>query len=79
VVGAVICLCFWPEGWTCRAIKIRGDGFTNTNTRFLTGDIHEEILRGRDTEIVWEDIFMGDELRTAPGFHDELERKVRMQ
>ncbi|EPE28236.1 hypothetical protein GLAREA_09356 [Glarea lozoyensis ATCC 20868] len=43
------------------------------------GDLHEDILRGRDTEIVWEDIFTGDELRTIPGFHDEMERKVKMQ
>lgn len=41
--------------------------------------LHEEILRGSDTGITWEDVFKGDEIRTVPGFHDEVERKVRMQ
>jgi proteasome maturation protein len=41
--------------------------------------VHEDILSGRDTTVSWEDIFMGDELRTVPAFHDEVERKVRMQ
>lgn len=43
------------------------------------GGVHEDILRGRDSEICWEDVFVGDETRTVPGFHEELERKVRMQ
>jgi len=41
--------------------------------------VHEEILRGSDTSITWEDVFKGDEMRNVPGFHDEVERKVRMQ
>jgi len=40
--------------------------------------VHEEILRGTDTTISWEDVFMGDEMRTVPGFHEEVERKVKM-
>ncbi|KAG4025211.1 hypothetical protein MFRU_063g00010 [Monilinia fructicola] len=40
--------------------------------------IHEEILRGSDTTISWEDVFQGDEMRTVPGFHEEVERKVKM-
>lgn len=44
-----------------------------------TGGVHEDILRGRDTEIAWEDVFVGDEMRSVPGFHEELERKVKMQ
>ncbi|KAH8679071.1 proteasome maturation factor UMP1 [Tricladium varicosporioides] len=43
------------------------------------GGVHEDILRGRDTEIAWEDVFVGDEMRSVPGFHEELERKVKMQ
>jgi proteasome maturation protein len=43
------------------------------------GGVHEEILSGRDCEIAWEDVFVGDEMRGVPGFHEELERKVRMQ
>ena len=41
--------------------------------------VHEDILMGRDTSIEWEDVFMGDESRTLPSFHDEVEKKVRMQ
>ncbi|KAF7861718.1 uncharacterized protein EAF02_010672 [Botrytis sinoallii] len=40
--------------------------------------LHEEILRGSDTTISWEDVFKGDETRTLPGFHEEVERKVKM-
>ncbi len=45
----------------------------------LERGVHEDILRGTDTTISWEDVFKGDETRAIPGFHDELERKVRMQ
>jgi len=41
--------------------------------------VHEDILLGRDSSIHWEDIFTGEEMRTVPGFHDEVEKKVRMQ
>ncbi|KAG9228769.1 putative proteasome maturation factor UMP1 [Amylocarpus encephaloides] len=41
--------------------------------------VHEDILRGKDSEISWEDVFTGEEMRRVPGFHEELERKVRMQ
>lgn len=41
--------------------------------------VHEEILRGSDTVITWEDVFTGGEMRSVPGFHEEVERKVRMQ
>jgi len=40
--------------------------------------LHEDILSGRDTTVSWEDVFKGDEMRTLPGFHEEVERKVRM-
>ncbi|CAL3971456.1 unnamed protein product [Diplocarpon coronariae] len=41
--------------------------------------VHEDILRGMDCDVCWEDVFKGDELRALPGFHEEVERKVRMQ
>lgn len=41
--------------------------------------VHEDILMGKDTTIEWEDVFMGEETRTLPSFHEEVERKVRMQ
>lgn len=40
--------------------------------------VHEDILMGQDTTIEWEDVFSGDETRTVPGMHDEMERKLRM-
>ncbi|KAL4821106.1 proteasome maturation factor UMP1-domain-containing protein [Aspergillus spinulosporus] len=44
------------------------------------GNIHEDILvlGGRDTEIGWEDVFHGDDFREPPSFHDEMEKRLRM-
>ncbi|KAJ5160229.1 uncharacterized protein N7482_007233 [Penicillium canariense] len=44
------------------------------------GNVHEDILvlGGRDTEIGWEDVFQGDELREPPSFHDEMEKRLKM-
>lgn len=70
-------LLFWgvlPE--VC--LELRSEGLA-ADTNFASGGVHEDILRGRDCELAWEDVFQGDEMRNVPGFHDELERKVRMQ
>lgn len=40
--------------------------------------VHEEILRGSDCSLQWEDVFKGEEMRTVVGFHEEVERKVGM-
>lgn len=40
--------------------------------------VHEEILRGRETSIDWEDIFTGEGTRNVVGLHDEMERKLRI-
>jgi proteasome maturation protein len=40
--------------------------------------VHEDILCGRDGEVQWEDVFSGEEGRSVLGFHEEVERKVRM-
>ena len=40
--------------------------------------VHEDILSGRDTTCSWEDVFTGTEMRSIPGFHEEVEAKVRM-
>ncbi|TPX09043.1 uncharacterized protein E0L32_001696 [Thyridium curvatum] len=42
------------------------------------GGVHEDVLRGREAVIEWEDVFTGEEQRAAVGVHDEIERKVRM-
>lgn len=46
---------------------------------------HEEILRGRDESITWEDVFTGDDAGSGgagnavlTGMHEEMERKLRM-
>jgi proteasome maturation protein len=40
--------------------------------------VHEEILRGTDTGIEWEDVFTGEEMRGVVGVQEEMERKVGM-
>ena len=42
------------------------------------GGLHADILSGRDTEIGWEDVFTGDEMRDQPDFHTEMERRFGM-
>jgi len=37
-----------------------------------------DILEGRDTEVAWEDIFGGDELREGVDFHAEMESRLKM-
>lgn len=41
--------------------------------------VHEDILRGKDDTITWEDVFTGDETRPVAGFHDEMEKKLKIQ
>lgn len=40
--------------------------------------VHEDILRGRDDTITWEDVFTGDESRGVAGFHEEMEKKCKV-
>ncbi|KAF2131710.1 UMP1-domain-containing protein [Dothidotthia symphoricarpi CBS 119687] len=40
--------------------------------------VHKDILQGRDCEIGWEDVFVGNELREIPDFHTEIEGKMKM-
>lgn len=40
--------------------------------------VHEDILRGREARIDWEDVFTGEEQRTTVGVHDEMERKLKI-
>ncbi|KAI0482099.1 proteasome maturation factor UMP1-domain-containing protein [Xylariaceae sp. FL0804] len=42
------------------------------------GSLHEDVLRGRDADVAWEDVFTGEERRAAVGIHDEMERKLRI-
>ncbi|RKU46828.1 hypothetical protein DL546_007888 [Coniochaeta pulveracea] len=40
--------------------------------------VHEDILRGRDDMISWEDVYTADETAPVVGMHEEMERKVKM-
>lgn len=42
------------------------------------GSLHADILSGRDTEIGWEDVFVGHEMRDVSDFHTEMERRFGM-
>ncbi|KAK8052279.1 proteasome maturation factor UMP1 [Apiospora rasikravindrae] len=45
-----------------------------------SSSVHEDILRGRESHIDWEDVFTGEE-QTAGGvigIHDEMERKLKI-
>lgn len=41
--------------------------------------VHEDILKGREDMITWEDVFTGDEMRSVAGIHDEMEKKLKIQ
>ncbi|KAI1856282.1 hypothetical protein JX265_011794 [Neoarthrinium moseri] len=40
--------------------------------------VHDDILRGREAAVDWEDVFTGEEQQSAVGIHDEMERKLKM-
>lgn len=40
--------------------------------------VHEDILRGREDTITWEDVFTGEEAKAVPGVHDEMEKKLKI-
>jgi proteasome maturation protein len=40
--------------------------------------VHEDVLRGREDVITWEDVFTGEETRGFAGFHEEMERKLKI-
>lgn len=44
----------------------------------VANSVHEDILKGRDASVDWEDIFTGEEQRSAVGVHEEMERKLKI-
>ncbi|KAK7957745.1 20S proteasome maturation protein Ump1 [Apiospora saccharicola] len=42
--------------------------------------VHEDILRGRESHIDWEDVYTGEEQMSGGvvGIHDEMERKLKI-
>ncbi|KAJ4419413.1 hypothetical protein N0V82_004995 [Gnomoniopsis sp. IMI 355080] len=43
-----------------------------------SASVSEDILRGREATVEWEDVFTGEEQRGVVGVHDEMERKLKM-
>lgn len=41
--------------------------------------VHEDILRGHDDSMTWDDVFTGEATRGAVAFHDEMEKKLKIQ
>ncbi|RDA88701.1 hypothetical protein CP532_4119 [Ophiocordyceps camponoti-leonardi (nom. inval.)] len=41
--------------------------------------VHEDILRGTDASITWEDVFTGDETVNVVSFHQEMDKKLRIE
>ncbi|RDA96112.1 hypothetical protein CP533_1734 [Ophiocordyceps camponoti-saundersi (nom. inval.)] len=41
--------------------------------------VHEDILRGTDGSLTWEDIFTGDETAAVVSFHQEMDKKLRIE
>lgn len=42
------------------------------------GEVHADVLAGREYEIGWEDVFKGQEVREGPDFHSEMEARLKM-
>ncbi|KAG6009598.1 hypothetical protein E4U21_001965 [Claviceps maximensis] len=40
--------------------------------------VHEDILRGREDMITWEDVFTGEETRGVVDVHAEMEKKLKI-
>lgn len=40
--------------------------------------VSEDILRGREATVDWEDVFTGEEQRGVVGVHEEMERKLKV-
>ncbi|KAF2745535.1 UMP1-domain-containing protein [Sporormia fimetaria CBS 119925] len=59
-------------------LKITGTGEWRPQVLGGASGVHRDILEGRDTEIGWEDVFTGNEMRDMPDFHTEMEAKMKM-
>ncbi|KAF2472237.1 UMP1-domain-containing protein [Lindgomyces ingoldianus] len=59
-------------------IKITGAGEWRPMVLGGASGVHRDILEGRDCEVGWEDVFVGNELREVPDFHTEMETRMKM-
>lgn len=42
------------------------------------GNVHADVLAGREAEIDWEDVYQGQEMRDEVPFHGEMEGRFGM-
>jgi len=59
-------------------LKIAGAGEWRPAVLGASAGVHSDILAGRDCEIGWEDVFVGNEMREVPDFHSEMESRMKM-
>ncbi|KAE9965468.1 hypothetical protein BLS_007627 [Venturia inaequalis] len=59
-------------------LKIAREGEWRPRMLGYASTVSSDILAGRDEEVGWEDIFVGDELRDVPDFHTEMEGRMKM-
>ncbi|KAF2279627.1 UMP1-domain-containing protein [Westerdykella ornata] len=59
-------------------LKIAREGEWRPQVLGGPSNVHSDILAGRDAEIGWEDVFVGNENREVPDFHTEMEARKRM-
>ncbi|KAF2968137.1 hypothetical protein GQX73_g5461 [Xylaria multiplex] len=48
------------------------------NTGIGNSSVHEDVLMGREASCDWEDVFTGEEQRSALGVQEEMERKLKI-
>jgi len=59
-------------------MRIAGQGEWRPRALGVSAGVSSDVLAGRDSEVQWEDIFGGDELRDIPDFHTEMEARMKM-
>ncbi|KAI0173317.1 proteasome maturation factor UMP1 [Hypoxylon sp. FL1284] len=61
-------------------LKIARDGHWRPSALGPPGapGVHEDVLRGREATLDWDDVFTGEDQRPAVSVHDEMERKLKI-
>ncbi|MCJ1486310.1 hypothetical protein MMC06_006487, partial [Schaereria dolodes] len=59
-------------------LKIAREGEWRPSVLGKSAGVSGDILAGRDMEVGWEDVFVGDETREGVDFHSEMEARLKM-
>ncbi|KAL8840699.1 MAG: hypothetical protein Q9170_001217 [Blastenia crenularia] len=59
-------------------LKIAREGEWRPMALGGSAGVSGDILAGRDTEVTWEDVFKGDDIRESADMYVEMERKLKM-